>query len=76
MEKINIRFAVKNDIEQIDNLLYQVHKIHADARPDLFIQGEKKYTDEELLDIINNREYSPVLLLLLIMKSWGMPFVK
>lgn len=60
MEKINIRFAVKNDIEQIDNLLYQVHKIHADARPDLFIQGEKKYTDEELLDIINNREYSPV----------------
>ena len=38
----------------------QVHKIHADARPDLFLQGEKKYTDEELSEIITNQSQTPV----------------
>lgn len=28
--------------------------MHADVRPDLFKQGAKKYTDEELVEIIQN----------------------
>ena len=51
-----IRLANEKDIEQINNLLYQVHKVHSDARPDLFKAGGKKYTDEELKEIIKDEE--------------------
>ena len=49
---MNIRKAESQDIPQIETLLYQVHKVHADKRPDLFIPGMKKYTAEELQEII------------------------
>ena len=39
--------ATTNDIDQIEKLLYQVHKVHSDARPDLFIVDKKKYNKEE-----------------------------
>ena len=51
-----IRLANEKDIEQINNLLYQVHKVHSDARPDLFKAGGKKYNDEELKEIIKDEE--------------------
>ena len=51
--------ATINDINQIEKLLYQVHKVHSDARPDLFIAGKKKYNKEELIKIINN-ENTPI----------------
>lgn len=54
-----IRRAVEADIPVIDKLLYQVHKIHSDIRPDLFNKGTKKYTDEELKYIIAD-EFTPV----------------
>ena len=41
---VNIRRAEEKDIPQIEELLYQVHKVHSDKRPDLFIPGSKKYT--------------------------------
>ena len=47
-----IRRAIVTDIHDIDRLLYQVNQIHADGRPDLFVGGLKKYTDEELAEII------------------------
>lgn len=49
---MNIRRAELTDIPQIETLLYQVHKVHADKRPDLFIPGMKKYTADELAQII------------------------
>ena len=52
MEEINIRRAEESDIPAIDRLLYQVHKVHSDVRPDLFKAGFKKYTDSELKLII------------------------
>lgn len=51
-----IRLANENDINQINNLLFQVNKVHADIRPDLFKDGGKKYNDEELKDIIRDKE--------------------
>ena len=51
-----IRLANEKDIEQINNLLFQVHKVHSDARPDLFKAGSKKYTNEELKEIIKDKE--------------------
>ena len=49
-----IRKANKEDINALNELLYQVHKVHSDVRPDLFKSGEKKYNDEELLVILND----------------------
>ena len=51
---MNIRYANLNDIPQIESLLYQVHQVHADKRPDLFIPGMKKYTTDELTEIIED----------------------
>ncbi len=54
-----IRRAKKEDIPYLNKLLYQVHKVHHDVRPDLFNDGTKKYSDEELIQIINN-DLTPV----------------
>ncbi|MCD7873263.1 MAG: GNAT family N-acetyltransferase [Clostridiales bacterium] len=51
---MNIRKAELRDIEEIDKLLYQVAEIHSNARPDLFKPNSKKYTDEELENIIDS----------------------
>lgn len=45
---MKIRRAEKKDIPALDHLLFQVNDVHADGRPDIFIHGMKKYTDEEL----------------------------
>ena len=54
MKELRIRRAVQSDLEILDKLLYEVHKVHSDARPDLFKPGAKKYTDEELKEIIQD----------------------
>lgn len=54
MNNINIRRAVHSDIPAIGRLLYQVHKVHSDARPDLFKPGARKYTDEELREMLSD----------------------
>lgn len=52
--------ARETDLEQINNLLYQVCMVHHNGRPDLFKSGAKKYTDAELIDIINSKK-TPIL---------------
>lgn len=52
MDDLIIRRAAEKDAETINNLLFQVLKVHSDVRPDLFKAGTKKYTDSELLAII------------------------
>lgn len=47
-----IRRAEKKDIPQIEKLLYQVNNIHAEGRPDLFKKDYKKYTEQELEEIL------------------------
>lgn len=59
MNELNIRRATEADIPVVDKLLYQVHKVHSDARPDIFKQGAKKYTDEQLKKIFAD-ELTPV----------------
>lgn len=49
---MQIRRATLTDIDGINKLLYEVHKVHFDKRPDLFKVGSKKYTNEELAKII------------------------
>ena len=47
-----IRRAVDADIPALDRLLFQVHQVHHEARPDLFKAGAKKYTDAQLSAIL------------------------
>ena len=56
---ITIRRANDGDIPALDRLLFEVHKVHSDVRPDLFKSGAKKYTDAELRDILKD-EKTPV----------------
>ncbi len=53
---MTIRRASAGDAARINALLYQVAKIHADGRPDIFKAATKKYKDEELLRIMQNDE--------------------
>ena len=55
-----IRPAVEADIPRLEDLLYQVHALHAAGRPDLFIPGCKKYTAEQLRSILERTEETPV----------------
>lgn len=54
-----IRKAETRDAERINELLFQVAKIHANGRPDIFKTATKKYSDQELIEIINNDD-SPI----------------
>lgn len=47
-----IRRAVNEDIDRLNELLYLVQALHAEGRPDIFKKGAKKYTSQELADII------------------------
>ncbi len=49
---MEIRRAEKRDSEAINKLLFEVLEVHHRGRPDIFKKGTKKYTDEELLEII------------------------
>lgn len=56
---MTIRKAMERDIPRLDDLLYQVHLLHAEGRPDIFRKGNKKYTDRELKEILAD-EKTPV----------------
>lgn len=49
-----IRRAQTKDIGRILDLLSQVLEVHAELRPDLFISGTRKYTAEELAEMIRD----------------------
>ena len=49
-----IRRAVEKDIPGLDKLLYQVLEVHHSGRPDIFKADTKKYTDEQLKEILKD----------------------
>ena len=56
---MNIRKAENKDIPRLTELLQQVLELHAKIRPDVFIPGTTKYTQEELEEIIKD-DMSPI----------------
>lgn len=56
---MRIRKAREKDIGRINDLLYQVCMIHYKGRPDLFKTGTKKYSEQQLIEILND-EKTPV----------------
>ena len=65
MSNITIRPAVEADIPRLEDLLYQVHGLHAEGRPDIFIPGCKKYTAEQLCAILSDTVNTPVFVAIL-----------
>ena len=55
-----IRSACVEDIPQLNKLLLQVQQVHAQARPDIFVAGAKKYADDELFVLIQNTDQTPI----------------
>ena len=53
---IQIRRASEKDIPRLHVLLEQVLQIHAGIRPDIFIPGTTKYTDDELREMVRDDE--------------------
>lgn len=53
---MHIRKAEEKDILKIMELLGQVLQIHADIRPDIFIPGTTKYTEEELKALLKDEK--------------------
>ena len=51
-----IRLAQESDLSSLAHLLYQVHGVHAQLRPDIFRLGQRKYSDQEILDLIIDDE--------------------
>ena len=49
-----IRRARECDMKDISRLLVQVNMVHHQGRPDLFRAGKKKYTDEQLRELIHD----------------------
>lgn len=58
-DKREIRKSERHDIPALQRLLLQVNDVHAEARPDLFIPGHRKYTERELMEILSD-EAAPV----------------
>ncbi len=55
-----IRRAKNEDIPRIHELLTQVNNVHANGRPDLFKSGNRKYNDEQLMEIIADADARPI----------------
>lgn len=53
-KELKIRRAEEKDMEGINRLLRQVLMVHHNGRPDLFKPDAKKYTDEELREILHD----------------------
>ncbi len=56
-----IRKAKPQDLEGIKSLLLQVLTVHHNGRPDIFKGNCRKYTDEQILEIISS-DKTPVLI--------------
>ncbi|MBQ5675660.1 MAG: GNAT family N-acetyltransferase [Lachnospiraceae bacterium] len=56
---MNIRRAKFKDMDRINDLLFQVCLVHHEDRPDIFKYGAKKYTDDQLKELITN-EQTPI----------------
>ena len=57
---MTIRQATERDIPRIGELLLQVCRVHHNGRPDLFLDGARKYDDDQLRALLRD-ETRPIL---------------
>ena len=58
---MKIRDMKLEDYEQVDHLMAQVHKLHVDGRPDLYVDVEHIYSFEQYKEMVENEDMIHVL---------------
>ena len=53
---MNIRNMTLNDYNEVDRLMAQVHKIHVEGRPDLYIDVDHIYSMEQFQEMVENED--------------------
>lgn len=57
MDKVIIRPAIELDLPTINRLLVQVHKLHSDARPDLFRPNRPGISSDAFAEMLADRTH-------------------
>ena len=58
---MKIRDMRLEDYEQVDRLMAQVHKIHVEGRPDLYVDVEHIYSFEQYKEMVENEDMISIL---------------
>lgn len=56
-----IRAMNLKDYEEVDKLMQQLHQVHVNGRPDLFVPLEHPYSAEKFSELINDSEVISIL---------------
>lgn len=56
-----IRAMELKDFEEVDKLMKQLHQVHVNGRPDLFVPLEHPYSAEKFSEMINDSEVISIL---------------
>lgn len=59
--RIKIRDIKKRDYSEVDRLLQQLHKVHMDGRPELFLEDEHPVSVSLFKNLISNKEVISIL---------------
>ena len=58
---MQIRNMVLDDYKEVDRLMAQVHKLHVNGRPDLYIDVEHIYSFEQFKEMVENEDMITIL---------------
>lgn len=58
---MQIRNMILEDYQEVDRLMAQVHKIHVNGRPDLYIDVEHIYSFEQFKEMVENEDMITIL---------------
>ena len=53
---MNIRNMTLDDYKEVDRLMAQVHKIHVEGRPDLYVDVDHIYSMEQFQEMVENED--------------------
>ncbi len=53
---MNIRNMTLDDYNDVDRLMSQVHKLHVDGRPDLYVDTDHIYSQEQFREMVENED--------------------
>lgn len=58
---MQIRNMTLNDYDEVDRLMAQVHQLHVNGRPDLYIDVEHIYSFEQFKEMVENEDMITIL---------------
>ncbi len=58
---MQIRNMILEDYQEVDRLMAQVHQLHVDGRPDLYINVEHIYSYEQFKEMVENEDMITIL---------------